>query len=213
MAQDCHSTAIQRQLDRLIAGEGDDAARAALLECARARLSRLAHRMLNTDFRRVRRWEETDDVTQNALLRLDRAFRTAVPPTPRDFFRLAARIIRNELIRLARHYYGPYGLGRHHATPVGRDGEAGQGEGERESDPDPTDLTHEPGRLAAWTELHCQAGALPDSAREVFDLLYYGGLTQAEAAAVLGVSERTVKRRWAEARRMLFDALDGQLPC
>jgi RNA polymerase sigma-70 factor (ECF subfamily) len=209
MAQDCHSTAIQRQLDRLIAGDGDDSARAALLECARARLSRLAHRMLNTDFRRIRRWEETDDVTQNALLRLDRAFRRVVPPTPRDFFRLAARIIRNELIKLARHYYGPYGLGRHHATPVGQDGQASQREGES----DPSDLSHEPGRLAAWTELHYQAGALPDAAREVFDLLYYGGLTQAEAAGVLGVSERTVKRRWAEARRMLFDALDGQLPC
>jgi len=209
MACDDHSTAIQRRLDHLIAG--DDSARAALLECAGTRLRRLAHRMLSTDFRRIHRWEETDDITQNALLRLDHALRAVVPPTPRDFFRLAARIIRNELIRLARLYYGPYGLGRHHATPAGRDGAAGQPG--PESDPDPSDLTHEPGRLAAWTELHCQAGALPDSAREVFDLLYYDGLTQAQAAEVLGVSERTVKRRWAEARRKLFDALDGQLPC
>jgi RNA polymerase sigma-70 factor (ECF subfamily) len=207
MAHDSHSTAIQCQLDHLIAG--DESARAALLECTGTRLRRLAHRMLSTDFRRIRRWEETDDITQNALLRLDRALRAVVPPTPRDFFRLAARIIRNELIRLARHYYGPYGLGRHHATPAGRDGAAGQPEPES----DPSDLTHEPGRLAAWTELHCQAAALPDSAREVFDLLYYDGLTQAEAAEVLGVSERTIKRRWADARRTLFDALDGRLPC
>jgi RNA polymerase sigma-70 factor (ECF subfamily) len=207
MAHDCHSTAIQRRLDRLIAG--DDSARAALLECARARLGRLTRRMLHTQFRRIRRWEETDDVTQNALVRLDRALRAVVPPTPRDFFRLAARIIRRELIRLARHYYGPHGLGRHHATPAGRDGQSASPE--RESDP--SDLTQEPGRLAAWTEFHRQAGALPDTAREVFDLLYYDGLTQAEAAGLLGVSERTVKRRWAEARRALFDALDGQLPC
>jgi RNA polymerase sigma-70 factor (ECF subfamily) len=206
MTHDCHSTAIQRRLDHLMAGE--DAARAALLECAGARLSRLAHRMLHSDFRRVRRWEETDDVTQNALLRLDRALRVAVPPTPRDFFRLAARIIRNELIGLARRYYGPYGLGRHHATPAARDDEAANLEREKE----PSDLTHEPGRLLAWTELHRQAGALPEPAREVFDLLYYGGLTQPEAAEVLGVCARTVKRRWAFARRTLFDALDGQLP-
>jgi RNA polymerase sigma-70 factor (ECF subfamily) len=203
MANDDHSTGIQRRLDCLRAGS--DSAREALLECAGARLSQLAHRMLNKDFRRIRRWEQTDDVLQNALLRLDRALRAVVPPSPRDFFHLAARIIRNELIMLARHYYGPCGPGRHHSTEAGPS-EPGAGA-------DPSDLTHEPGRLAAWTEFHCQAGALPDTIRETFDLLYYDGLTQAEAAEVLGVSERTVKRRWAEARLMLFDALDGQLPC
>ncbi len=35
------------------------------------RLTRLARKMLK-DFGRVRRWEETDDVVQNALLRLYR---------------------------------------------------------------------------------------------------------------------------------------------
>jgi RNA polymerase sigma-70 factor (ECF subfamily) len=206
MTPDDSSAAIQRRIDRLIVG--DESARAALLECASARLTRLTHRMLNRDFHRVQRWEQTDDVLQGALLRLDRALRVVVPPTPRDFFRLAATIIRTELIRLVRHYYGPRGLGRHHWTPAGPQGAGGL----PESDEEPSDLTHEPGRLAAWTELHRQAGALPDSLREVFDLLYYNGLSQAEAARVLGVSERTVKRRWAEARQRLFDALGGQLP-
>ena len=44
------------------------------------------------------------------------------------------------------------------------------------------------------------------------DLLYYQGLTQAEAAEVLGVSERTVKRRWQAARLALHDALGGEIP-
>jgi len=35
---------------------------------------------------------------------------------------------------------------------------------------------------------------------------------QAEAAALLGVSDRTVKRRWQSARLHLVDALHGQLP-
>jgi DNA-directed RNA polymerase specialized sigma24 family protein len=44
------------------------------------------------------------------------------------------------------------------------------------------------------------------------DLLFYQGLQQAEAAAVLGVSERTVKRRWQSARLALHEALGGRLP-
>jgi RNA polymerase sigma-70 factor (ECF subfamily) len=48
---------------------------------------------------------------------------------------------------------------------------------------------------------------LGDSQREVVELLYFQGLTQAEAGEVLGVSEDTVKRRWAEARVTLFTRL------
>ena len=37
--------------------------------------------------------------------------------------------------------------------------------------------------------------------------LYYGGLTQEEAARVLGISVRTLKRRWHSARLTLYEAL------
>jgi hypothetical protein len=50
---------VQRCLDRLNAGE--EAARCDLIETACGRLTRLARKMLHAD-RRVRRWEETDDV-------------------------------------------------------------------------------------------------------------------------------------------------------
>ena len=53
---------------------------------------------------------------------------------------------------------------------------------------------------------------LPEEERETFDLLWYQGLTQAEAGALLGLSERTVKRRWQSARLLLHDRLKGQLP-
>ena len=43
-------------------------------------------------------------------------------------------------------------------------------------------------------------------------MLWYQGLTQAEAAELLGVSSRTVKRRWQTARLRLFEALGGELP-
>ena len=40
-------------------------------------------------------------------------------------------------------------------------------------------------------------------------LLFYEGLTQEEAAKVLGISLRTVKRRWQSARCRLYDAFNG----
>jgi RNA polymerase sigma-70 factor (ECF subfamily) len=73
-------------------------------------------------------------------------------------------------------------------------------------------VTHEPQRLAAWSTFHEQIDALPTEEREVVDLLWYQGLSQAEAAEVLQVSERTIKRRWMSARLQLQDALHGEMP-
>ena len=74
------------------------------------------------------------------------------------------------------------------------------------------DTTYDPGRLAAWAEFHRAVDSLGEADRELFDLLWYQGLTQAEAAAVLGVTERTVNSRWLAARVRLSDSLGGQLP-
>ena len=156
----------------------------------------------------VARWEQDDDVAQNALIRLVRALRAVAPPTARDFFRLAAAQVRRELIDLARHYQGPRGLGAHHATRAGRGGSAATATMAAES----PDTTYDPGRLAAWAEFHAAVAALGEADRELFDLLWYQGLTQAEAAALLGVTERTVTSRWLAARVRLGDALGGQLP-
>jgi RNA polymerase sigma-70 factor (ECF subfamily) len=74
------------------------------------------------------------------------------------------------------------------------------------------ETTYDPGRLAAWAEFHAAVADLGEADRELFDLLWYQGLTQAEAAALLGVTERTVHSRWLAARVRLGDALGGQLP-
>lgn len=57
-----------------------------------------------------------------------------------------------------------------------------------------------------------QVDKLPDEEREVFGLLWYEGLTQPEAASVLNVSLKTVKRRWQSARLLLHRAMRGQPP-
>ncbi len=177
---------MQQFLPRAVAG--DAVAVDALLRHNCDRLTSLTRRMLG-DFRRVRRWAETGDVLQNALLRLVGALREAKPHTPREFLALATLQIRRELLDLARKFYGPQGMGANQDSAAAP-GPHGPGP------VDPADLSHEPCSLAQWSELHQQIDALPDEEREIVGLLFYQGLSQAEAAAVLNVSVRTVQRRW-----------------
>jgi RNA polymerase sigma factor (sigma-70 family) len=198
------SATIEMWIGRLKAG--DDQARKELLNCACARLTRLARKMLK-GFGRVRRWEETDDVVQNALLRLYRSLADVQPASAVDFYRLAALNIRRELLDLAKHYFGPQGLGAHYASSDSAPGQSGviPAFEQPAADDDPKDLE-------AWTAFHKQVEGLPSEEKEVFDLLWYQELSQAEAAGLLNVSERTIKRRWASARLRLHQALQGQLP-
>jgi RNA polymerase sigma-70 factor (ECF subfamily) len=193
---------INQLLGRLRTGDG--AARDELLALTCARLTRLARKMLRA-YPGVARWEQTDDLLQNAILRLCRALDHVIPESPRSFFNLAAVQMRRELIDLARHHHGPHGLGAHHESVPPDDPGAPALD-------TPGSTTNEPDRLAGWTEFHEQIEALPDEQREVFNLLWYQGLTQAEAGALLGVTERIVKWRWRAARLSLHRALRGELP-
>jgi len=181
---------------------GGPAALDQLIRHSSDRLRALTRQLLDT-FPRVRRWVQTDDVLQNALLRLLRALRAVQPTSARAYFALAAEQVRRELLDLARHYYGPEGIGAHHATPA-----------PAASSPaiDQADASHDPAALAEWFELHRQIGALPDDERAVVGLLYYQGLTQASAAAVLNVTVRTVQRRWQAALLKLHRVLKGEWP-
>lgn len=44
--------------------------------------------------------------------------------------------------------------------------------------------------------------------KQVVDLRFFAGLTEVEAAHVLGVDERTVRRDWQKARALLMTAMD-----
>ena len=193
-------TDFQACIERMNAG--DTKARDELLQHASGRLERLARKMLQ-DFPRVHRWEDTADVMQNAVLRLLQALKAVKIGSAGEFFRLAALEIRRELLDLTRHYYGPDGLGANQATGI--KGDSGQ-----ETPPpahDPSDSTFEPSKLAAWTQFHQQAEALPEEERNVFDLLWYQDLTQSQAAQILHVSVPTIKRRWLSARLHLQAAM------
>ncbi len=125
------------------------------------------------------------------------------PGDVRHFDHLAAAQIRRELIDLARHYRGPEGLGAHHHTdgadPAGRLEQVPGGAGRPET-------------VEGWAAFHEAVERLPDEERQVFDLLWYRGLTHAQAAEALGVATKTVQPRWASARLLIRDALDGEAP-
>ncbi len=190
---------LQRWIDRL--QEGDSAARDKLLECAQERLGKLARKMLR-GFPGVQRWEEVEDVTQQAQLRLWNTLHDIAPGTVREFVGLAALQMRRVLIDLARHHFGPEGAGRSHQTPAPS----------AETPFEPTDASADVKRLAAWSAFHDQIERLPEKEREVFELHWYQGLTHGEAAEALRVSVDTIKRRWQSARLLLYEALDGELP-
>jgi RNA polymerase sigma factor (sigma-70 family) len=121
----------------------------------------------------------------------------------RHFFNLAAVQVRRELLDLARHHFGPEGGGANHHT----DGQPADDEGGTLHQ-----NAEEPDDLAGWSEFHAQVEKLSEDEQEVVNLLYYEGLTQEEAAKVLGISFRTLKRRWQAAKVNLYEALksDGQ---
>lgn len=43
--------------------------------------------------------------------------------------------------------------------------------------------------------------------REIVEMRFFGGMTEEEVAAVLGVSDRTVRREWVKARAWLYAAM------
>lgn len=179
---------------------GDPRARDRLLSHASDRLLVLTRRMFHGR-PGLQRWEQTDDVFQNAMLRLHRALETTNVENVRHFFNLATMQIRRELIDLGRKHFGPHGIGRNHHT----DHQAPDQVGGRLHA-----LESEPHDLEEWTEFHERVDSLPDEEREVFGLLYYEGISQEEAATILGCSVRTIRRRWNDAKLRLHGGLtDG----
>jgi RNA polymerase sigma-70 factor (ECF subfamily) len=193
------SAHLQELLDLFRAGHAP--ACDALLQHSLERVRQLAHQMFH-QHANLHRLDETDDVLQKAMIRLRQALSKLKPAHVRAFYGLAARQIRWVLRDLARE------MAR--ARAVVRTGRGlpacPLGEGE------PIDRADEPGDLLAWSEFHESIERLPDEARQMFDLLYYEALPQAEVAALLQVSLRTVKRRWQRARLLLHQALQGERP-
>jgi RNA polymerase sigma-70 factor (ECF subfamily) len=138
---------------------------------------------------------EVDELLGDVVARLLTALRTTRPPTVRRFFALANQHMRWQLNELAR---------RLDERPVA----AALAESGVVAPP-----------LSAFSGLSPDARrildvieGLPYDEREVFDLVGIQGLTHAEAAAVVGVSDKTVQRRLYRARLLLAERLADLRP-
>jgi RNA polymerase sigma-70 factor (ECF subfamily) len=180
---------------------GDRSAGEEMLHAVQGRLERLARKMLRR-YPSVGRWEETNDLLQNAVLRLLRALQEVDPTSVRDFFGLAAEQMRRELLDLARRY---------RSRPVRGPSHAGVADGTDSDLPalDRTATADDPDELEKWCAFHEAVARLPADQREMVGLIYYHGWTQAEVAEWLGVAKRTVQRHWAAALLVLHETLKG----
>jgi RNA polymerase sigma factor (sigma-70 family) len=181
--------------------QGDPEARARLIERAQDRL-RLRVRQMLARFPNVHRWEDTSDVLQEVLLKLHHTLKEVTPKDSKHFLCLAALHIRRKLLDLAGAVVRLPRCETDRVAPDGNGALPSYQAGE---------LDHDPEILARWTEIHDYIHTLPDAERDLFDLLFYHGMPQEEAATVLRMPYRTLKRRW-QAARLAFMQRFGPQP-
>jgi RNA polymerase sigma factor (sigma-70 family) len=182
----------QHLLDRMQGG--DTGAGYELIGRSYERLRHLARKSLHSAFVDLTKSHDVDSIVNQVVLRLMPSLLKVHPPTGPDFFRFVAEQLRRVLLDLIR---------------LQRKAEARQG-----GATDPGELsshaTLNPALLAQWTEFHERIEQLPDELRQVVDLHWYCGLTQAEAARQLGVHEKEVGRRWLRAKRHIAEWLPAE---
>jgi RNA polymerase sigma-70 factor (ECF subfamily) len=202
------STAVlQAQLDRAVTGDAE--ARQRLLELTRDRLMHHARLLLHGRYARLEPFAQTDDVVQQLFVKIlrnqDRFWvdaRGEPVRTLAEYFGHTSAWMRDVLCDLMRQAYG-----RDDDRPAVLPLDGGPSDTRLRYEPSGDTLDGE--KLRRWTEFHEAAARLPDGLRAAFDLLWYQGLPQAEAAALLGVAVPTVKLRWMKARLRVQEALGG----
>ena len=195
---DEHTTAVvQRYLDALAADTPSDSIVRDLLDRVVRRLHLLAATMLHRSYPRLTRPPlnlQADELLGAVVERLLKALRAARPGTVREFFALAAQHMRWELNDLARRL---------------------------DSEPPAVELREGlvPGPDSSGSELAPAARrildaieGLPADEGEVLGLVRFQGMTYPEAADLLGVSAKTVKRRLNRGLLLLAERLGDLRP-
>jgi RNA polymerase sigma-70 factor (ECF subfamily) len=201
------TTVLQGQLQR--ASEGDAEARQRLLELTRDRLMHHARRFLHGRYARLEPFAQTDDVVQQLYIKIlqnQERFWVNADGAPirtlAEFFGHTSAWMRDVMCDLLRKAYG---RDDNHPAALPLDG----GSSDTGPSHEPSSSTFDGEKLRRWSEFHEAVARLPDDLRAVFDLLWYQEMSQAEAAALLGIAVRTVKLRWMKGRLQVQRELGG----
>jgi RNA polymerase sigma-70 factor (ECF subfamily) len=191
------TAAVQHYLDALAGGSPPDAIIRALLDRAVRRLHQLCANLLYRSYPRLTRPPlnlQTDEMLGAVVERLLKAFRENRPENARQFFALACKHMRWELNEMARRLDEQPAAAELHdesvAAPPSSD----------------TGLTPDSRRILDAIE------SLPEGEREAFDLVRIQGISQSEAARLLGVSVMTVHRRLGRGLQRLAATLGDLYP-
>jgi RNA polymerase sigma-70 factor (ECF subfamily) len=194
-----HTTAaVQRYLDALAGDQPAEPIVRALLDRSVRRLQLLCTNLLYRKYRRLTLPPfnlQPDELIDAVVVRLLKAMRSVRPQTVRQFFALVNQHMRWELNDVARRLHEQPSVVEVRedlvSAPPASSGSVLTPDGRR--------------ILKAIDEL-------PEDEREVFGLLHIQGLTQGEAAKVLGVSVRTVQRRLNRSLLLLAEQLNDLRP-
>jgi RNA polymerase sigma-70 factor (ECF subfamily) len=192
MSEEHTTAAVQRYLDELAGDSPAEPIVRALLDRAVRRLHLLCATLLHRSYPRLTQPPmnlQADELLGAVAERLLKAMREARPQSVRQFFALANQHMRWELNDLARRLDEQPAAVELCEGLVPAPASSGTG------------LTPEGRRMLQ------AIGELPEDEREAFDLVRVQGMTQAEAAQVLGVSAVTVKRRLNRGLRLLTERL------
>jgi RNA polymerase sigma factor (sigma-70 family) len=197
MAEEQTTAAVQRYLDQLAGDAPAEPIVRALLDRAVRRLHQLCATLLYQSYPRLTRPPlnlQADEMLSAVVERLLKALREARPAGVRQFFALACQHMRWELNDLARRLDEQPAAVELNDRQVPAPPSSGSG------------LTPDGRRMLAVID------SLPEDEREAFDLVRIQGMTQAEAARLLGVSVPTVKRRLSRGLQTLAAALGDLYP-
>ena len=191
------TAAVQRYLDEMAGDSPPEPVIRALLDRAVRRLHKLCASLLYRSYPRLMRPPlnlQVEEMLGAVVERLLKALREARPASARQFFSLACQHMRWELNDLARRLdkQPPAVELCDESVPAPASSESGLTPGSR--------------RILEAIE------RLPESEREVFDLVRIQGLSQSEAAQVLNVSVMTVRRRLNRGLEFLLAALGDLYP-
>jgi len=189
-----NTTELQRLIDQLCAGGAQSPASVdELVGRVYARTRRLARRIFRVSFPRLGAGHETGTVHHEALLRIRKTLNRSQPATVKEFWALSTHIIRHTLIDLARQYDRSVLLNAQRLEVKG----GCDPDGKRSVEPAVQEELPEVAEI--WTQFHNRAKELPKPQRDVFELCFYNGLSQREAAQVIGCDAATVSRLWRRA--------------